>query len=134
MHGTRKHFERIFDPARNPEVHGVPYACGADTAYPIAPWLQKGFQGVMVQLAAQADYNRQFASCRESVEWGFGKVYALWPYLGFEKLQKSNLAPTEEDFMVGVWLTNLHTCAYGSTTSSYFNCYPPTLEEYLDTF
>jgi hypothetical protein len=60
--------------------------------------------------------------------------YALWPYLDFEKLQKSNLAPTEEDFMVGVWLTNLHTCAYGSTTSSYFNCYPPTLEEYLDTF
>ena len=114
------------------------YACGADTAYPIAPWLQKGFQGVMAQLAAQADYNRQFVSCRESVEWGFGKVYAPWyallPYLDFEQLQKSNLAPTEEDFMVGVWLTNLHTCAYGSTTSLYFNCYPPTLAEYIDTF
>ena len=96
--------------------------------------LWNGYLTKAARFAAQADYNRQFASCRESVEWGFGKVYALWPYLDFEKLQKSNLAPTEEDFMVGVWLTNLHTCAYGSTTSSYFNCYPPTLEEYLDTF
>ena len=37
VHGTRRHFERIFDPAVNPEVHGVSYACGAGTAYPSAP-------------------------------------------------------------------------------------------------
>ena len=125
---SNEHYRKIFNPTRHA---GKFYRVGADSAYPLRPWLQKGFAGVIARLAEYRAYNHEFASVRESVEWGFGKQYALWPFLDFEKLNRSQQTPTERDYMVGMWLTNCHTCCYGSLTSSYFDCDPPTLEEYL---
>ena len=34
-------------------------------------------------------------------------------------------------FRVGVLLANCHTCLYDGLNGSYFNCTPPSLEEYL---
>ena len=129
--GSDLHYRRIFDLELNPRHAGVQYRVGADSAYPLRPWLQKGFSGVIGRLEGYRQYNREFASVRESVEWGFGKQYALWPFLDFEKLQRTQQSPTERDYFVGMFLTNCHTCCYGSLTSSYFNTMPPTLEEYL---
>jgi hypothetical protein len=130
--GVDSHYEAVLHEPNNPRLNGIQYRVGTDSAYPHRPWLQKGFSAAMAQqLPGAHDYNLQFSSLRESVEWGFGKQYMLWPFIDWEKVQKVQLSPTELDYFVAAFFTNCHTCAYGSLTSSYFDCNPPTLEEYL---
>jgi hypothetical protein len=79
------------------------------------------------------------AACfiRIPVEWSQGNVINLFSFLDFEKNLKINEREIGKYICVGALLTNLHTCLYGSQTSSYFsieieNVFPPTLEEYME--
>jgi nuclease HARBI1 len=68
---------------------------------------------------------------RECLEWGFGKIVNLWAFLDFKKNLQMYSAPIATYYTVMANLTNCHTCFYGGQTASYFECIPPTIEEYL---
>ena len=94
--------------------------------------MMKGFQGAAARIPLGKYFNGNMNHARITVEWTFGKNYGLWPWLDFEKQQKCQRQATEADWEVYFWLSQCHTCCYGSNTSRYFNCEPPELKDYLD--
>ncbi|KAK3237514.1 hypothetical protein CYMTET_52416 [Cymbomonas tetramitiformis] len=100
-----------------------------DPAYPVSEYLITGYKGINLT-ADQKLLNKFMSSCREAVEWAFGKVLQYQAYLDFKKNLKILLSPVSTQYKAGVLVTNMHTCLYGCTSSRYFDCDPPTLEEY----
>ncbi|KAH0605496.1 uncharacterized protein H6S33_004718 [Morchella sextelata] len=77
-------------------------------------------------------YYMAMRSCHECVGWGFADVLRLWTALDFKTTQQLfGDVDVGSHYRVAVILTNFHICLYGSSTSTFFNCDPPTLEEYL---
>jgi len=70
-------------------------------------------------------------SVRIVVEWGFGKILNNFRTHSFTPVQKPHLSRIAVWYLVSVILTNCQVCLYGSEASSYFDCQPPSLEEYL---
>jgi hypothetical protein len=68
---------------------------------------------------------------RVSVEWCFGKVVTIFPFVDFKKSLKVYLQPIGKIYRVAVLFTNMHTCLYGSVTMEFFGLEPPALEVYL---
>lgn len=81
--------------------------------------------------AWQAAFNADMSPLRVSVEWGFGKIVALWPFLDYRKKHMVLLSPVGLYFPVANVLTNMHTCLYGSIISNKFGMEPPTLAAYM---
>ena len=107
-----------------------PYHLYGDPAYPLLPHLITPFK-THALTQTKRECNRAMSSIRESVEWGFGKVIQIFAFLDYKKNLKIGLQPVHQYYTVGMLLGNCHTCVYGSQTSIYFNCVPPTLAEYL---
>jgi hypothetical protein len=106
------------------------YVLYGDPAYPLSQYLQCPFRGAFLT-AMQEAFNRSMSPVREPVEWGFGKILQQFAYLDFKKNLKIYLSPIGQYYAVGAILTNCHTTMYSSQTSMYFNCPPPSLEQYL---
>lgn len=69
---------------------------------------------------------------RVSVECTFGKVSTEFAFLDFKKNLRLCLQPFAKYYVAGAGrLTNVHTCIYGSKTSTYFGLSAPSVEEYL---
>ena len=79
----------------------------------------------------QVLFNHSMSKVRECVEWGFGKVVAIFAFVDFKKNQKVFLQPVGCMYIIAVLLINIHTCFYSSQTSQYFNVDPPNVHEYL---
>lgn len=83
--------------------------------------------------AAQRDVNGTMSVC-ESVEWTFGRMKALWAYVGFSKSHKVMRSPVGWVVRVAMVLTDAHTCLQGGNqVSAYIGMKPPTLLEYFET-
>ena len=65
------------------------------------------------------------SSLCQSVEWGFGKLLQLFPFLDYKKNLKLFLQPVAKYYMVANLLANAHTCLYGSQISNYFGLNHP---------
>ena len=76
-------------------------------------------------------FNAQMSKSRISVEWGFGKLVSLFAHLDFWKQLKVYKQPLGIWYTVAAVLTNAHTCIYGSQSGAYFDCTPPSLEQYF---
>ncbi len=103
----------------------------ADAAYPISEVLQVGFKGSNLSVEQQ-NFNAIMSAVRESVEWTFGKIIQYFAFVDFKKNLKIFLLPAAKYYFVSAFLTNCHTCCYGSVTSAFFDCAPPELETYLN--
>ncbi len=113
-------------------VDGVPYMWYGDPAYPRSAHLGMPFMGALLA-PGQADFNRRMSAVREAVEWGFGKVTQYFRYIDFKPGLKVLLSPVGKYYRIAVLLANSHTCLNGSQVSEYFDCHPPTLEDYYRT-
>jgi hypothetical protein len=102
-----------------------------DAGYQDSRYLLTGFSGAALT-AEQKQFNYSMSKVRECVEWSFAKVINLWKFVDFHKNQKSLQAPVGKQYIVAVYLTNCHTCLYGSQTSDYFKCTPPSIHEYVN--
>ena len=76
-------------------------------------------------------WNWLMSKVRIGVEWGFGKVKSLFPFLTRRLKLKYNQMDIGRHFRVCVLLKNFHTRLRQSQTGEYFNCRAPTLREYL---
>jgi hypothetical protein len=106
-----------------------------DPAYPQCPYLYSGFRGAMPG-SAEAEWNTTMSKVREVVEWLFKEIITKWSFLDFKAGLKIFQFPVAQYYTVGAFLTNLHTCSYGSETCSYFGCAQSedgrlTMEQYL---
>ena len=79
----------------------------------------------------QEAFNADMSPARVSVEWGFGKIATLWPFLDYSKKMKILLLPVGLYLGVGNVLTNIHTCLYGSIVGNTFGMPRPDLDEYM---
>jgi len=108
---------------------GEDFVLFGDSAYPISVFLWRLYKGVMS--AVQRAFNADMSPARVSVEWGFGKIVDLWPFLDYRKKLKVLLSPVGLYVRVGNVLTNIHTCLYGSIVNDAFDLDPPDLDAYM---
>lgn len=81
----------------------------------------------------QRNENRLYKKARVTVEWDYGRILELWGYVDWRKNCKilGKGANITKVYLVCALLSNMHCCLYGSETSCYFNCNPPSLEHYM---
>lgn len=101
-----------------------------DSGYPLSDVIIVPFKGNLNR--KQKRVNKIMSGIRVCVEWGFAKILQLFPFVDFKKNLKIRKEKVPQFYKVATILTNCHTCLYGSQVNHYFECDPPTLEEYLD--
>ena len=107
----------------------------ADSAYgnnDIVIALFKRRRGELTLPLVRRTFNSLLSPIRTEVEWGYEKIVRDWAMIDFEKKIQIEKCNVEALFHLAVWLTNVKTCARrGNQISKWFNCEPPTLDEYL---
>jgi hypothetical protein len=112
------------------DASGKPFCLYGDPAYPLSLFLMTPHRGAQLSVE-HAQFNQSMSAVRQSVEWGFGRVVALFAFVDFKKNLKIGLQPAGSYYSVATLLTNCYTCLYGSQVSSYFGIEPPALADYL---
>ena len=79
-----------------------------DPAYNLSPNLLCPYKGAELS-NTQKDFNAAMSSVRVCVEWVFGKITNLWPYIDNKKSQNLYKQPLAKQYLVCTFLTNLHT-------------------------
>lgn len=87
--------------------------------------------------ATEHETRENFIWCklRVSVEWVFGEIEQMFPYITCTNVLK--VANNKRDYGIArlfealVLMRNIHVCVRGSNASRYFGIRPPTLVEYL---
>ena len=74
-------------------------------------------------------HNANMARYRIAVEWGFGRIANLFALTDYKL--KLGLSPIGDWNFTAILMANAHTCYYGSQTSDYFQCPPPSIREYF---
>ena len=88
------------------------------------------FQGSELS-AAQRAFNKPMSSVRISVEWIFKEVKMQFTVMEFKRKMKLVESPIGLMFLCCMFLSNCRNFIYPNQISHYFNCRPPTLENYL---
>ncbi|KAG0130767.1 hypothetical protein HOY82DRAFT_452617, partial [Tuber indicum] len=60
-----------------------------------------------------------------------GKLVSLFPLIDYSKKHKVGLSLVISRIFSAIPPTNIHTCYYGPEMSTYFECPPPSVFEYL---
>jgi hypothetical protein len=102
-----------------------------DPAYGIGLSIMSPFAGAGERTEAQMEWNEAMASVRIEVEHGFGGVVRLWQFLNAWWKHQIYSSPIGIYYRVGCLLTNAHNCLRPNQTAQYFDCEPPTLDEYF---
>ena len=101
-----------------------------DPADPLRPQLMAPFKGNRVT-AQQNQWNQRMSSVRVSVEWVFGDIVIYYKFIDFHKGMKIKPSPVGKMYIVCALLQNARSCFYGSVTSEFFDCQPPSIENYF---
>jgi hypothetical protein len=120
--GLDEQLQEIFD-ATKKVIYG-------DAAYCYKPYLWAPFAEAG-RTPQKQHFNSVMSTVRESVEWSFAKINSLFAFTDYQKNQKIYLQPVAKYYLVACLMCNAHTCLYGSEIGIYFNCCPPTLEDYF---
>ena len=109
---------------------GKKYCIYGDSGYNNRWYLCIPFQGSNLN-SSQLAFNKAMSRLRIPVEWLFKEVKQYFPLMDFARKLKVNQAPVGSLYLLSVLLTNFRACVYRNSLSIYFNCAPPSLEEYL---
>jgi hypothetical protein len=81
----------------------------------------------------QTAENNAMTKVRIAVEWDYGVIAGLFPFLNHSLNIKIRQHPNlPKTYTVATLLKNAHVCLYGSQVASYFNLTPPSLQSYFD--
>ncbi|QRV83921.1 DDE superfamily endonuclease [Ceratobasidium sp. AG-Ba] len=103
----QSNLERILD-LYSYSPDGSPLVIYGDPAYGLSSHLITPYKGSHLS-SDELQFNASMSKVREAVEWSFGEVIRQFAFLDFYKNQKVLLQPV----------------------STFFNCSPPTLQEYF---
>ena len=107
-----------------------PLCIYGDPAYPLRRHLQSPYRDGNLSDEQRA-FNSSMSSVRVSVEWVFGDITRYLAFVNFKHNLKIGLSPIGKIYSVCALLRNALTCLHGSTTSSFFDLAPPTIQEYF---
>ena len=93
--------------------------------------LRSRYQGEHQSVTEKLE-NKCMSSCREHVEWHYGEIKTLFTFVDYSNKQQLMLSPVKETFVTAMFLRNCLVCLNENKASKYFNCVPPTLENYLN--
>lgn len=114
---------------------GAPFYIFGDPAYrsySCSDHIVTGFPRHQHLDAEQLNFNVRFNGVRVAVEWAFRIVTQQWAAINFKDLEKSGLSALGYRYLAAILLTNMRTCLNGmNQISTYFDCAPPSLVEYL---
>ncbi|KAF0723151.1 hypothetical protein Ae201684P_015649 [Aphanomyces euteiches] len=103
-----------------------------DPAYGVDDHFVSPFRGTSLSWQEKR-FNRLMSRVRVSVEWRFGSVVNNWAFVDFKKNLKVLLQPVGKLYIVAVLLNNFLTCFNGSMCSKFFNCTPPSIQDYVQS-
>ena len=109
---------------------GDPLCIYGDPAYPLRVHLQAPFKRGHIT-ADEAAFNCSMSKVRTAVEWVFGDITSYFAFLDFKRNLKIGLSPVATMYSVCALLRNALTCFYGSSTGTYFDLQPPTIQDYF---
>ena len=109
---------------------GSPLFIYGDPAYSVSGHVMTPYKGAAIP-ADQRRFNSQMSKVREAVEWSFKEVTQQFPFLDLSRNQKILKSPCALFYLVAVLLCNAHTCLHRPQIPQFFNCFPPTLDEYF---
>ena len=98
--------------------HELQYKIHGDSAYSEDNYLASGG-------------GRGMASVRETIEWNYKDVKTTWKYIDYKHALKLHNQPLAKIFFVCMLLRNAHSCMNSNQTALYFECMPPSFEEWL---
>ncbi|KAI3998292.1 hypothetical protein K523DRAFT_376698 [Schizophyllum commune Tattone D] len=105
-----------------------------DPAYGLGPHILSPFAGPGVRTKEQQAWNAMMSKVRITVENGFGNITNLFPFLNAGWKMHLYSSPVGRYYRIGVLLANCIDCLHPNQVAQYFDCCPPTLEEYLHDF
>jgi DDE superfamily endonuclease len=106
------------------------YKMYGDSIFPWMSCLLSRYRGENVSDIELLE-NRKMSSCRQHVEWHYGEIKMMFPFVDYENKQQLLKCPVTETFVTAMLLRNCHVCLNENKTSKYFSCSPPSLENYL---
>ena len=109
---------------------GDPLCIYVDPAYSLRVHLQAPFRNALLTPQMET-YNSSMSSVRSSVEWLLSDIVNYFKFIDFKKNLKIGLSSVGKMYIVCTLLRNALTCLYGNTTSEFFGCDPPTLQQYF---
>ena len=112
-------------------IDRVRYVIYGDSGYSDRIFMEVPLQGSNLSAARRA-FNVAMARSRINVEWYFKEVKSHWTSMDFKRKLRVREAAVGSLYIVAVLLTNVRNCVYPNSISQYFNCLPPSLEEYLE--
>lgn len=71
------------------------------------------------------------SSVRVTVEVFFKEVNKYRSAVDFKRKMRIGIGPVGLVYLVAIILINIRNCIHPNQISQYFNCIPPTLNEYL---
>jgi hypothetical protein len=80
---------------------------------------------------ADAFTNVCLSSCRETIEWNYGDLARLWKIVDWHHGLKLRLNNVHDIVNVAFIMRNAYVAMNGCQTSDFFDCLPPTFEEWL---
>lgn len=117
-------------PADAPIEHRT-FQIFGDPAYGVGPFIQSPFAGVGVRTVEEQEWNAEMSAVRIEVEHAFGIVQNTFPFLNAGWKMHLYSSPVGRYYRVGVLLTNCLNCLHPNQVATYFDCPPPTLQDYL---
>jgi len=120
-------------PVADGNGRGVDYQIYGDPAYARSRFIRKPFNRLR-GTALERQYNSTMSSGRVSVENAIGTVVGIFPALDFLRLERSLAggASVCTRYLVAVIFRNMFTCIRGhNQISKFFECEPPSLDEFL---
>lgn len=122
--GVNENFEEIMD------IDGKKYHIFGDSGYSWRVFLEVPYSGANVTVAQRA-FNHAMSKVRITVEWFFMEVKRLWGLTDAKRKMRVGEMPAGLIYRAAVVLTNLRNCVSPNIISQYFECAPPTIEEYI---
>ena len=134
----RRHDETIFKESGLSDLlakyfwapDGSPLFVYGDPAYSVSKHVMAPFKGPAIT-PQQQTFNSAMSRVREPVEWAFKEMTSQFSFLDFSQIQKLLLSPCKLFYLVGALLCNAHTILHYPEIPQFFDCPPPTLQEYF---
>lgn len=113
-------------------VNGKQFMVYGDSGYSCCIYLEVPLAGANLSDVQKA-FNKGMSALRITVEWYFKCVQQLWVFVDRKKKLRVQEMPVGLVYQAAVLLTNVHNCVQPNYISQYFECAPPSLEEYINT-
>jgi hypothetical protein len=99
--------------------NGRPFIFFGDSAFGRGPHMQRMYKNARHD-PLKAEYNKEMAAFRIAVEWSFGGIKNLFPYINYALGLRLGAMPVGKIVQVAFFFKNCHTAAYGNQIADKF--------------